>query len=338
MQALRAATSQDMLTSTRGHEQTALFQAMLVTILAMLSALAPIQPPSRSKTPSQHSTQSSNASRRTASIPAQQAQAATAEPMALASAQSGFSQGELQSPAHEAADSRDPAHLGKLTLEQHPGNSGGPTLLSKAEAHGAQLQPQSVQRLNLSSSSGHSDPVAVKDHDSAASAAAASNVLAADLSRPSSSTATQAPACSNSPATQSASPQPEQEASPASVSVNGQSPATAQQQDVDQAVSDFTEHQTADTPSQLAEVAKQYPRQSPYKGYRVDLVALLANLSYRNAAVQQKVQQLGGVELILSQCQVSRDCTCACGVLLQEAFHCVHTRGLSCGNTTHADH
>ena len=294
-----------MLTSTRDHEQTALFQAMLVTILAMLSALGPIQPPSRSQTPSQNSTQSPNASLSTASTPAQQAQAATAEPMALASTQSGFCQGELQSSAHQAADSRDPTHRGKPIPEQHPGKSVGTTLLSKAEAQGPQLQPLSVQRLDLSTSSGRSDPVAAKGPESAAFAAAASNEHAADLSTPRSSTATQAPACSPSPATQSASPQPEQEAWPASLSVNGQPPATASQQDVDSAVSYFTEHQTADTPSQLAEVAKHYPRQSPYKGYRVDLVALLANLSYRNAAVQQKVQQLGGVELILSQCQVS---------------------------------
>ena len=159
--------------------------------------------------------------------------------------------------------------------------------------------------MNLSSSSGRNDPVAVKGREPDASAAAASGKLAADLSTPRSSMATQAPACSPSPATQSASPQPEQVASPASVSVNEQTPAGVRQQDADGALSHFTEHQTADTPVQLAEVAKQYPRQSPYKGYRVDLVALLANLSYRNAAVQQKVQQLGGVELILSQCQVS---------------------------------
>lgn len=62
--------------------------------------------------------------------------------------------------------------------------------------------------------------------------------------------------------------------------------------------------QTAHTPEELAELAEQYPKQSPYSGYRCDLVALLANLCFRRLAVQQKVQQLGGVELILSQCQV----------------------------------
>lgn len=62
--------------------------------------------------------------------------------------------------------------------------------------------------------------------------------------------------------------------------------------------------QTAHTPEELAELAEQYPKQSPYNGYRCDLVALVANLCFRRLAVQQKVQQLGGVELILSQCQV----------------------------------
>ena len=61
----------------------------------------------------------------------------------------------------------------------------------------------------------------------------------------------------------------------------------------------------ADVPEQLAQLSQQYPKHPPYKGYRCDLVALLANLCFRQKAVQQKVQQLGCVELILSQCQVS---------------------------------
>lgn len=64
--------------------------------------------------------------------------------------------------------------------------------------------------------------------------------------------------------------------------------------------------QTAHTPEELARLAEQYPKQSPYSGYRCDLVALVANLCFRRLAVQQKVQQLGGVELILSQCQVQQ--------------------------------
>ena len=63
--------------------------------------------------------------------------------------------------------------------------------------------------------------------------------------------------------------------------------------------------QTADSPEELIKLAKQYPKQAPYSGYRCDLVALLANLCFRRSAVQHKVQQLGGVELILSQCQVT---------------------------------
>lgn len=69
---------------------------------------------------------------------------------------------------------------------------------------------------------------------------------------------------------------------------------------VEQALS----QQTAESAEQLLRLAEQYPKQSPYNGYRCDLVALLANLCFRRSAVQHKVQQLGGVELILSQCQV----------------------------------
>lgn len=64
--------------------------------------------------------------------------------------------------------------------------------------------------------------------------------------------------------------------------------------------------QTADSPEELMQLAVQYPKQSPYSGYRCDLVALLANLCFRRSAVQHKVQQLGGVELLLSQCQVQQ--------------------------------
>ena len=64
--------------------------------------------------------------------------------------------------------------------------------------------------------------------------------------------------------------------------------------------------QAADSPEELMQLAQQYPKQSPYSGYRCDLVALLANLCFRRPAVQHKVQQLGGVELILSQCQVQQ--------------------------------
>lgn len=62
--------------------------------------------------------------------------------------------------------------------------------------------------------------------------------------------------------------------------------------------------QHAESPEELIRLAGQFPKLSPYKGYRCDLVALLANLCFRRHAVQDAVQQLGGVELILSQCQV----------------------------------
>ena len=70
------------------------------------------------------------------------------------------------------------------------------------------------------------------------------------------------------------------------------------------AVEHSLREQCADSPEDLLKLARQYPKQSPYQGYRCDLVALLANLCFRRTAVQKKVQQLGGVELILSQCQV----------------------------------
>lgn len=80
---------------------------------------------------------------------------------------------------------------------------------------------------------------------------------------------------------------------------------------VEQALS----QQTADSPEELLQLAEQYPKQSPYQGYRCDLVALLANLCFRRSAVQRKVQQLGGVELILSQCQVQQHLALPCNIL-----------------------
>lgn len=77
-----------------------------------------------------------------------------------------------------------------------------------------------------------------------------------------------------------------------------------QQQDACYPAQQAMSQQTADSPEELMQLAQQYPKQSPYSCYRCDLVALLANLCFRRPAVQHKVQQLGGVELILSQCQV----------------------------------
>ncbi len=87
-------------------------------------------------------------------------------------------------------------------------------------------------------------------------------------------------------------------------SIQAHSQADAHNQSLSQAVNQLLSQQDAESPDQLIRRAQQFPRQSPYKGYRCDLVALLANLCFRRLAVQNKVQQLGGTELILSQCQV----------------------------------
>ena len=87
-------------------------------------------------------------------------------------------------------------------------------------------------------------------------------------------------------------------------SLQAQSQADADNQSLSKVVNQLLSQQDAESPEQLIQLAHQFPRQSPYKGYRCDLVALLANLCFRRLAVQNKVQQLGGTELILSQCQV----------------------------------
>ena len=87
-------------------------------------------------------------------------------------------------------------------------------------------------------------------------------------------------------------------------SLQAQSQADADNQSLFIEVNQLLSQQDAESPEQLIQLAHHFPRQSPYKGYRCDLVALLANLCFRRLAVQNKVQQLGGTELILSQCQV----------------------------------
>ena len=82
--------------------------------------------------------------------------------------------------------------------------------------------------------------------------------------------------------------------------------------------------QTADSPEELMQLAVQYPKQSPYNGYRCDLVALLANLCFQCPAVQRKVQQLGGVELILSQCQVQQLLMALLACMQQSCVCCHH--------------
>jgi len=47
-----------------------------------------------------------------------------------------------------------------------------------------------------------------------------------------------------------------------------------------------------------------WPTQTLYPGYRKDLVAVLANLSFGRPPVQLHVSSIGGVELLLQQCQI----------------------------------
>ena len=46
---------------------------------------------------------------------------------------------------------------------------------------------------------------------------------------------------------------------------------------------------------------------NPYKGYRKDIVAILANVSYKNRFVQDEIRNLGGLPLILQQCVIDEE-------------------------------
>ncbi|KAK9816619.1 hypothetical protein WJX72_002828 [[Myrmecia] bisecta] len=62
--------------------------------------------------------------------------------------------------------------------------------------------------------------------------------------------------------------------------------------------------QQAEPAQALREAASCFPPRLPYPGFRSDLVAVLGNLAFSRPVVQATVQRLGGVELILSQCQI----------------------------------
>ncbi|CAD7702377.1 unnamed protein product [Ostreobium quekettii] len=47
-----------------------------------------------------------------------------------------------------------------------------------------------------------------------------------------------------------------------------------------------------------------FPRKQPYRGYRTDVVAVLANSMYRRPEVQRAVMGLGGLPLLLNQCRL----------------------------------
>lgn len=263
-------------------------EATLVTTLAMLAALAPIQPFKRQSTVAPQAT----------AVPAQPAVLPEAQHAAQQLNAVSLDSDHQQSCAQmmcpdstfEANSSAQPS-LVLPTQQQLPQHAG-------PKADNMQSQPQVRQDLSPAASSKQN--VSSATPTSSANGAGALDVtcqLPPDSPRSDTHTLPAATASSTAHTEQ------------ANLAVHAANPelqsATAQKAAIDAAVQCFTEQQTADTPSQLAELAKQYPKQSLYKGYRVDLVALLANLSYRHSAAQKKVQQLGCVELLLSQCQVS---------------------------------
>lgn len=52
------------------------------------------------------------------------------------------------------------------------------------------------------------------------------------------------------------------------------------------------------------ESSSVFPTQSPYIGYRTDIVAALSNMCFRRPYCQEEVLALGGVDMVLSNCQV----------------------------------
>ncbi len=61
---------------------------------------------------------------------------------------------------------------------------------------------------------------------------------------------------------------------------------------------------TAELAPSLAEQATLYTSSQPYQGYRSDILSVIANAAHKRPHVQAAVSACGGVELVLSQCQV----------------------------------
>lgn len=57
----------------------------------------------------------------------------------------------------------------------------------------------------------------------------------------------------------------------------------------------------------LADEAAFFIAKQPYAGYRSDLLAVLGNAAHGRQPVQEAIAALGGVELILAQCQVDKE-------------------------------
>lgn len=275
MQVLRALTALD----ESGPEGSSLasepqLTCMLVCTLAMLAALNAIQPPRRRSQPPQQT-------------PAHTAQ----QPPNL-----NQSQQVSQSAKHERGTPGGP--------QQGPVNGQSHHLLNSCWADG--LQSTDHSQSNFSSAS-HATPPSLAGCDQAAADQSGQiKDVAASIQLQQRQDAYSAQLQSQT------SDQPDKSL-PATHSMRAQGqaasqgrPAQADQQqpDVCYAVEQTVQQQRADSPEELIRLAEHYPKQSPYKGYRCDMVALLANLCFRRPAVHHKVQQLGGVELILSQCQV----------------------------------
>ncbi|KAL4436610.1 hypothetical protein ABPG75_003749 [Micractinium tetrahymenae] len=64
--------------------------------------------------------------------------------------------------------------------------------------------------------------------------------------------------------------------------------------------------QLAELAPQLAAEAARFPSTPPYPGFRSDLLAALANAAHGRREVQAEVGRMGGVELVLAQCQLDR--------------------------------
>lgn len=64
--------------------------------------------------------------------------------------------------------------------------------------------------------------------------------------------------------------------------------------------------QLAELAPQLAASAARFSFAPPYPGFRSDLLAVLANAAHGRTEVQAEVGRLGGVELVLAQCQLDR--------------------------------
>ena len=243
---------------------------MLVCTLAMLAALNPIQPPRRRSQPSKQ-TPAHSAQQSSSLQPKQVSKTAKHDMGPPDEAQQGVINGQSHHPLSscQAGDLR-------------PGNQSPPTLGSATDA--TPLNSAGCSQTAADQSGQFKDAAAStqrQQHRDALSTQPQSQAF--DQSNESMhSTPALGQAASQGPPTQ----------------------AEQQQADGGYPVGQILQQQCADSPEQLVRLAEYYPKQSPYKGYRCDLVALLANLCFRRPAVHEKVQQLGGVELILCQCQV----------------------------------